>query len=157
MQARYLMVNLLFICLLMGGAAHAKTVVDLSTEKEYNINEVCKGDDSLILTTVVNTADKTTIHFKYTNSKNYTEEMTAFPPKHKKAYYISNKDGTKKYPLVSVKGLAINPEWTEVAPNESIKYSLIFDKIPMNAFNLIEGEESLDDLISWHFLNIKLQ
>lgn len=150
MKYRYWIINslLLFLCAI--GFVNA-------SEKEYMINQVCENDSSLILEAVVNSGDKTVIKFKYVNSSMVTDEVSIFPQKHKEAYFIRGVGGTKKYPILNAKGIATNPEWTKIKKGESLKFSLTFERVPMTKFDLIEGDGSQGDLISWHFMNVELK
>jgi hypothetical protein len=83
-----------------------------------------------------------------------------FPPGHPLSFYILEKATGKRHYLAGSQGLAVDPDYTSLAPGRTLTCKLFFNRIPLASFSLLEGEPSLrgtvPNSIFWDFLDIDL-
>jgi len=111
------------------------------------------------MNTVAITEDETIISLTFNANHDYsrTVGIGVYPPGHDMAFYITDVRKSQKYFLLDAEGIAIKPNGNKLRIGESIKFNLVFEKIPMMRFHLIEGVTLVHNESSWHFTNVKLK
>lgn len=122
----------------------------------YPMSHVCKTEPRLTLTKVTNTKDETILELEWVETMN-SSNVGVYPPGHDMAFFITDTSNAKKYHLLDIDGVAIRPNGNYPQRGDVIKFKLVFERIPMNRFHLIEGKLPKDGVMTWHFTNIKLQ
>ena len=125
----------------------------------YEINKQCRTQPQLMMKTVTITEDETIISFSFKAEKDYSKTgwINVQPPGHDRSFYITDVRKAKKYYLLDAEGIAISPNGNKLKIGDQLDFTLIFEKIPMKRFHLIEGKIDDKDMTSWHFTNVKLK
>lgn len=114
-----------------------------SVVKNYIVNKHCSDKETMV-TSVTTTSHKTLVRMKHELSQDmpngYQRETAEFPPGHPKALSIVDAQSGKRYRLIDLSGIAIQPN-TNVLVNkgDKVEYTLIFEKVPMRRFHVISG------------------
>ena len=114
----------------------------------YNPKVLISPHDGIKITRVQVTSDQTIVDFEFDNSKTHSGWVTISP------YTYIHNAGTR-YTMLKADGIPIEPEKHYFsAPNEKLKFQLIFPPLPNGAtqFDLIESKTS-----TWKFYCIKLK
>lgn len=131
-----------------------------SADDVYEMEKVCTTEDQLWITKVTNTDDKTIIDLEFRAKKNFGSGRNGiglYPAGHQKAFYIQDLGKAQKYHLLESEGISIRPNGTPVNKGGVIKFRLIFERIPMRRFHMIEGVTEFERGTPWYFTNIKLK
>ncbi len=106
----------------------------------------------------------TLINFRFTNSRETTANVGIAAPGHESAYFIVDKKANKSYKLQEIEGIPVLPGTVSVKSNESIDFTLKFEKLPENVseVDIIQGKKRYKSFGKgeWehaHFRNIKLK
>ena len=130
-----------------------------SPSGKYTINKTCRTNSELVLNSVDIKDDKTIIELTFCNEDNYgyTNIKTAAPGTNQ-AFYLKDTQSDKKYNLLDTENVAITPNRNVINAGECLTFRLIFNKIDITSFHLIEGEEEPSDYSTpWHFTNVELK
>ncbi len=73
------------------------------------------------------------------------------------AFYIIDVHKAKKYRLLDVEGIAIRPNVNTVKRGKRYGFQIIFEKISMKRFHLIEGSAKFANETAWYFTNLLLE
>lgn len=122
---------------------------------EYQLSHVCRTEARLKITKVTITADETLIDLEWNETQN-NYPIGIYPPGHDMAFYIADAQTGKKYNLLDSSGIAIRPNVNRLNSGNKINFQLVFEKIAMKRFHLIEGKLPTETMVTWHFTNIKL-
>ena len=120
--------------------------------KEYRINKYSATEQKVKITTIEQLKDETKINFEVTGPYN----VCLFPPGHVNAFYATDVRKTKKWYLLDTLDSPLCPKRVKINQGEKITFSILLEKIDVNRFHVIEGEQQ-SGMIDWHFPNIKLE
>ena len=129
--------------------------------ENYHLNLPCPGESQLVLSRIINTADQTIAEFHFLSVNDYraTIGIGVYPPGHEKAFYISpaKRRPKRKYTLLRVEGIPVRPSGAKLDISDQIVFRLIFEKVPLKKFHLMEGTAKMTDTAAWHFPNVSLE
>lgn len=128
-----------------------------ASDVTYTVNKVCRTQPDAKIKTVKNTDDETILTIEYLNRKNKTRNVGVYPPGHDMAFFITDIKNSKKYYLLDSEGVAIIPNRNKVKPNNRLVFKLVFERVPMKRFHVVEGKLPTEREVTWHFTNIKLE
>jgi hypothetical protein len=123
----------------------------------YTVNKAAITQPDAKITTVTNNEDETILTIEYINTGKREARIGIDPPGHDMAFFITDIKSSEKYSLLDSDGVAIIPNRNSVNPGESLTFKLIFERIKMDRFHLVEGKLPTKNAITWHFTNIKLK
>jgi len=129
-------------------------------EESFNLNLPCPGEPQLVLSKIINTADETIAEMYFVSANDYRETIGigVYPPGHEKAFFIApaKKRTKKKFALLRVEGIPLRPDGAKLDIGEQLTFRLVFEKVPLKTFNLIEGTAKLTDSTAWNFTDVAL-
>lgn len=100
-------------------------------------------------------ADSTTIEFRCTAKRNMN--FGVYPPGHDMAYYLTDVGSTRRFQLLDAQEIPIRPLGKMLKPGESITYRLVFEKLTVRKFHVVEGKTPPPSSMPAHFTNVTLQ
>ena len=124
--------------------------------KTYKPNMISSTQPLLTLTKVQTFKSRAEFEFNY-QAKEEDKRIGVYPPGHDLAFFITDIKKAKKYHLRDVKNIALIPNETLVKAGESHAFTLVFPRIKLTRFHLIEGAQQLLDGLAWHFSNVRLK
>ena len=127
----------------------------------YPLNLTCPGESQLVLSKIINTADETIAELYFLSANDYRETIGigVYPPGHEKAFYISpaKRRPQQKYALLRVEGIPVRPGGAKLDVGGQVVFRLVFEKVPLKKFHLMEGTAKMTDTAAWHFPNVSLE
>ena len=125
----------------------------------YNVYKVCRTSSNLTLNTVEIKSDRTILSLTYCNNNKYSSSWakTAAPGTNQ-AFYIKDTQSEKKYELLDTENIAISPNRTYLNVGECFTFKLVFNRIDITSFHLIEGENNqYYGEVPFNFTNVELK
>ncbi|MBI4748441.1 MAG: hypothetical protein HY774_08115 [Acidobacteria bacterium] len=135
-------------------------VNEAKVNREYKINKTCDTCKDINITKVAVKDNETIITLKCENTNRQPQFFGVYPPGHKEAFYLIKVDNSQKFQLLNIDGVGIRPQWSTIRPQETLNFTLTFERIEdsMRRFHLIEGEiEGDQSTVNCHFLNVELK
>ena len=142
-----LCVLLLMVCF----TAHAEYI--------YEMDHPALTDDNIMVTGVEFNKNSTVIHLNF-HLLPYEAfaDLWIAPPDSPEAFVILDPATKHVYMMTDYADIPVPPDKIRVEPGKQHRFSLIFEKIPMRHFHLIEGlpSERKAGQIYWDFIGISL-
>lgn len=110
----------------------------------------------LVITEVRITDRETVIQIEYHETRR-PGLVWVHPPGSKHAFFLQDRESSRKYPLVRSRGVPVYPQKAQVAKGSRLSLTLWFEPVPPSRYNLLEGVAPFEDNQSWHFTDIDLE
>lgn len=105
---------------------------------------------------------ETVVQIEYRNSTG-SGWVRVFPPGSRDAFFLVDKETSKKYHLIRSRGVPVHPQKATVDRGSRLSLTLWFEAVPFSKFDLMEGDSPLEAATAhdgsrpWHFVDIDLQ
>lgn len=127
---------------------------------DYRLNVVCNSDEQTCITRVQVTDRATLVTFRTRSQHRFGSSIAVAPPGHELACYLQDADSTARYQLLGLEGIAVMPTRTQLAPGDTVEFTLRFERLDdsVRRFHMIEGTvEAPPGLVAWRFLDVPLR
>ena len=128
----------------------------IAAEETFEMSRVSQSQPMLTMTKVTHAKDKTAIDFVW-KTEGKKQNIGVYPPGHDLAFYITDVKKAKKYQLLEVEGIPLRPNTLKIPNGVTRSFRLIFERVPMKRFHLIEGATEMTEATAWHFSNVELK
>ena len=150
---------LAFLLIAMDWESLGERIGEGRSGNNYRVNITSQLEPNLTLERINVGRRETTLRFSYRNrSRDYYDEIAIYPPDHRNAFYLTDIEEQKRYELVSVEGIALDPDFDEVRAGREQEFTLIFEPLDrgVGSFHLIEGGTERERDYHWNFYGVDL-